>query len=268
MFKIEKEQVARIQLDPAQVARHKGTEEFERLCASIKQHGILQPPGVTPDSKACFGTGRILAAGAAEFKEIAVARLDKAMTEGQFKLFQWVENNDRLALSPFLQWQHILAIQKEFPDLSQKELAEKMNLSEGMISRLLSPSKLDPPWHEALKEGKVTLKQTQQAASMAPEARLGLLAMLLYGGVMDEEPGSRPKNGRGGKPEISHIKCPVPGTNASIAISGEGMSLESAVKALDAAHKLAKAALGEGHDAKAWVAVMKSKAVAEKTKRG
>src|SRR5262249_12444524 len=65
--------------DPKQAGRHKGTETFRRLVESIRQFGVLQPPGVLPDRRVAWGNGRVLAGPEAGLTEIPVVLLDRPM---------------------------------------------------------------------------------------------------------------------------------------------------------------------------------------------
>ena len=74
-------------------------EEDRQLTESIRQHGILQPPGILPDGTLLWGQRRIRCGLAAGLKESTFMVLDKPMTETEVRILSLTENIQRLQLS-------------------------------------------------------------------------------------------------------------------------------------------------------------------------
>src|SRR5260221_12184659 len=69
------------------------------LTDSIRQHGILQPPGVRKDGAnflIVWGHRRVRCAVAAGAKSLPLIVLDRPMTESEHPILHWTENAARL----------------------------------------------------------------------------------------------------------------------------------------------------------------------------
>lgn len=247
-------------LDPSQAKRHSGTEAHRRLIDSIRQHGILQAPGLRPDGSLVWGTGRVLAAIEAGLKEIQVVVLDTPMTEAQCRVLNLTENFIRAELKPIEQVDGVDELVRLNPELSNKEIADLLALDPSMVTRLRAVANC-PIARTALAEGKLTGIADAYAVAKTPEEqKAALLALKLSGATRDqlEIAGRKARTTTPTAVRLSRIPVRLPG-GVSVVISGNELSLDDAIDHLSDALKSARKARAEGLTAKSWTAAMKDK---------
>jgi len=115
-------------LDQSQIDRHKGTDSHQRLIENIKQYGILQPPGIRPNNKVIWGTGRVLASILLGLKQIPAVMVDKPMTESEYLALRLSENLIRLDLTPREEVEGIKQFQILNSTMSNKEISDRLSI--------------------------------------------------------------------------------------------------------------------------------------------
>lgn len=244
-------------------------EEADRyLTESIREHGVLQPPGALQDGTLIFGHRRVRCAIAAGLREILFFILTKPMTETEIKILQLTENIHRADLTGAEKWKAAVGLLTLNPEWSQKNLAHHLKLNEGMITKLLSPSKCVLPVQEAFLAGKLTVSDCYQISKNSEIEQIEALAMKLNGEITSREglaAHRQKRNGHAEKPEekVSRIKLALPG-GALVTVAaegeGEGMTLSAIIDHLKAVLSACFAAQKDGTSARALQLALKDKA--------
>jgi ParB family transcriptional regulator, chromosome partitioning protein len=130
-------EIAQIELDPDQPRKDLG--DLEGLKASIKQHGILQPPVVTPNGVDKY---RILAGerrftAARDLGQTTISVIVRSVEEQQRRFLQLVENMQREDLDPFEQADTFRTLMDEH-SVSEEELGARLGKSQDHVSRALT----------------------------------------------------------------------------------------------------------------------------------
>ena len=248
-------------LDEHELARHDDPEKIRLDGQDMLAKGQLQAVGATEDGRMIFGHGRWLAAKAAGKKTLEVKIFPATLSETQFKLIRAAENLHRKELTFHRKWQLAVELMTANPTWSQKTLAEQLQLSEGMIVKLLSPSKCSSQWQDALKAGRVTISDCYSASMLTPGDQDALLALKLSGVNRDtlERQSKRMRNGNVSAVRASRIKCQLV-SGVDIVVSGSEMTLDDMIDALAEAGKEARKARDQGLDAKTFQSVMRDRA--------
>jgi ParB family transcriptional regulator, chromosome partitioning protein len=236
-------------------------EKDRQLTESIRQHGILQPPGMLPDGTGLFGHRRVRCGIAAGLTETLFYILDKPMTESEVRIVQATENLQRQDLTDaeiHLACKEIVALS---PNMLKKDVAKQLGYDASWLCRALSPDSLIPAAREAFLGGAFGLGiayEISKASSEQDQHRL--LAARLAGATRDEivREGRKPRTGTGQAVRVAHIRCPL-ASGATVQISGEGISLDDAIEAMSEALKAMRKAREDGLDSKTAQAVWRDK---------
>lgn len=126
-------------LNPTQVKRHEGTDAYRRLRNSIAEFGILQPIGVRPGEGGTwivsYGNGRGMVAKELRLTDVPVMVLDREMTETEYHLLLWVENEHRQNYSLLDQIDYLEQLAALQPDWNNKRLADALQFEASTVSR-------------------------------------------------------------------------------------------------------------------------------------
>ena len=246
--------------DERELARHDDTEKIRLRGNDMLANGQLQAVGATEDGRMIFGHGRWLSAKAIGIKTLEVKLFAASLSQTEFKLIRAAENLHRKELTFHQKWRIAAELMIENPTWNQKSLAEHLHLSEGMIVKLLSPSKLSGEWQEALKVGKVGISDCYAASKLAAADQDALLAMKLSGVSRDALERQVRKTRSGNTPVVraSKIKCPL-ASGINITVSGNEMTLDEMIDALVEASKEARKARDLGLHAKTFEASMRDR---------
>jgi len=238
--------------------------ELRQLGESLKVLGQLQPVGAKPDGTLLWGERRFRAAQMAGLKELQVIITDRQLSDTDIRLIQLTENIHRADLTAHEKWLACTEILCGNPGWTQRDLASHLNLSESMVVRLLSPSRTSPEWQSALKEGTVGISDCYAASKLPKEEQPALLAMKLSGASRDaiEQAGRKSRNGKVALVKVSRVKCPLP-SGATIVVSGEAISLDDMIEAMQELLKKAKRASEQGWDCKTFERACKDEAKAK-----
>ena len=245
------EEQVRKDCDPARLAE---------LTASVKTHGILQPLLVTAACRLLAGHRRLLAAKAAGLETVPVIVTDRVLSDSEIRLVQLAENMQRSDLTGHEKWLACSELMALNPQWTLKNLSDCLHIDASMVTRLLSPSKCVPAWREALRLGKVSISDCYAASKLPESEQAGLLELKLSGASRDSlEDAGRKKRATAPAVRVSRVKCLLP-SGVQIVVSGEGVSLDESIDALNEAIKEMKRARELGYTAKTFSAAMKDKA--------
>jgi ParB family chromosome partitioning protein len=247
--------------DPTQPRKTRQPEKQRQLNESVATHGILQPLGVRNDRiTVVWGEGRLIAALAANLKEVPAVVLDKSMAEWQYQNLQLVENVVRSDLSQFELWQGCVRL-KEANSWGLKDLAKALSYDGSSMTRIMSPSNCIPPVVEAFREGKIVFGHTYAISKAeSPAEQMELLNLALSGASREavEKAGRKSRNGIATAAKLSRVKIAMP-KGATVVVNGNELSMTGVVELLAETLKEARKAADQ-FDVKTWVSMMKDKA--------
>lgn len=224
-------------------------EEDQRLVENIKQYGILQAMGVRPVEggryKVVWGNRRLRCAIAAGLTEVPAVILDKDMTEEEYLALEVIENVLRADLCGYDLWQGCVRLMAG--NKLQKDVARILCVSDKTISIYLSPSKTTPEFQDALKAGKVTLKDCVKASQLPDaESQNALLQRLTGSGKAEvkEEPGpAQPAD----MVKTSRFTIPLP-NGGQITVKAADMNIFALIDYMTGIVEAARKAVKDSHD--------------------
>jgi ParB family transcriptional regulator, chromosome partitioning protein len=198
----------RIEPDPNQPRTEFDAESLERLAASLKQRGQLQPIRVRWDEansrySVVVGERRWRAAKMAGLESLACVVVPGDATPEEILEDQLVENCLREDLRPVEQARAYQSLQQRL-GLTQRELADRLNVSQGQVMQALKLLELPEPIRASIDRGEIAptvgyelskVEDPGEQAALAGEAAAGRLRR-------DEikERTRRPRESRGGRP--------------------------------------------------------------------
>jgi len=241
--------------DLEQLARH-SPEKIEGLAASMAAEGLHQPIGIV-GKRIIFGHGRWLSAKRLGWMEIEAREYSPELSETEWRIIRATENLQRTDLSGFDRWrlcEELLALN---PSWLAKDLAKHLKLDPSTITHLLSPSKLNDAWKEALKAGVVTIADCTAAARVDDKEQHEMLAAKREGASAADlfRRARRPKAVQ--TVRASRVNIPLAG--ATVNVTGTEIGMVEVVDALSEALKEARRA-AEQYDVKTFQSMMRDKA--------
>jgi ParB-like chromosome segregation protein Spo0J len=240
-----------IRKNPNDTRQGRDAEAFRLLVESVRQQGILQPPGILPDNTNVWGWGRVLAAIEVGLKEIPVTVLPSTVAGGQPAVLTAIENLVRSDLKSGEVLLTLENVQLLNPTWSQKALATNIGMQEATVCRHLAVGK-NPLLREPLLAGKLNMAVAYKIATAAPEAQAELLQQALSGPVTRESitKAARVRNSPDlGTEKLGRVVCPL-STGTRIVVTGAALSLDSFIDALQTALEAARKSSKEKLDIK------------------
>jgi ParB family chromosome partitioning protein len=152
--------IERISPNPYQPRAEIRNEELQELCASIKEHGILQPLIVTIDENGegsyilIAGERRLRAASLAGLESVPVLVRENMTNQQQLEL-ALIENLQREDLSAIEAAEAYQQLAEEF-GLSHEEIALRVGKSRTAVTNTIRLLKLPPDVINAIAEGKIS----------------------------------------------------------------------------------------------------------------
>ena len=235
--------------------------ELRLLGEDMKRRGILVPLLVRRNGDVYVvidGHRRREAALMAGIEKLPCIVFEKDVTEAEIREAQLVTQLHSQALTPYEVFCGAKNWLNLHPGSTAKHLAQAIKRSEAFLSMILSLDKCLPEVKEAAAEGKIGLKDWH-AISQADD-QLALLAAKLKGASSDQLKRLRKSGGEQETVKVTRIKCEVPGKKATITISGQNISLSSAIDIVAEWLREAKRAAEQGLSAKSFERVCKDKA--------
>ena len=176
----------RIVADPNQPRGEFDADALERLASSLKQRGLLQPIRVRWDEAnqqyvIVIGERRWRAAKLAGMESMACIVVPGTATPEEILEDQLVENCLREDLKPVEQARAYQSLMHRL-GLSQRALAEKLDVSQGQIMQSLKLLELPEPIRESIDEGKIAPSIGYEIAKVAdPEQQMELAEQVARG---------------------------------------------------------------------------------------
>jgi ParB-like chromosome segregation protein Spo0J len=247
-----------------EMARHNDAEKIRLFGLDLLANGLLHPLSAREDGLIICGHGRYLAALSAGIKELLTNVFPLSLPETKFKLIRAAENLHRTDLTGYQKFLIASELLATNPTWGQKGLVEHMHLSEGTISKILSPSKCTPAWQEALKSGKVAIVDCSEASRLPLEQQDGLLALRLGpSGKSAFDQAAKKLRAPKAATTVQQTKVSIAvAVGTRIVISGAAMDLEGVITTLAAALSSAKAAQKDRLDVRTFEKVAKDRAAA------
>lgn len=173
-------EVDRIKPNPYQPRISFNEEELERLAASVKEFGILQPiivskliteteNGTRVEYQLVAGERRLMAAKRARLERIPAIVRKGGTSKTKLEL-ALIENIQRSNLNPIEAARAYAKLQEEF-GLTQKEIAERVGKSRESIANAMRLLTLSEDIQRALAEGKLSESHARHLLSLPFERR-------------------------------------------------------------------------------------------------
>lgn len=146
-----------VRRNPRQPRTHFDPQQMEELAASIREHGILQPLVVSPESDGTYtliaGERRLEAARLAGLRTVPV--IVRQTGDRQRLELALIENLQRSDLNPLEQAEAYRQLHGEF-GLSHEEIAQRVGKSRVAVTNTLRLLALAEPVKQALLEGTIS----------------------------------------------------------------------------------------------------------------
>ncbi|WP_456325510.1 ParB/RepB/Spo0J family partition protein [Desulfonauticus submarinus] len=152
--------------NPKQPRQNFNSESLQELAKSIKSEGVLQPILVRP-----VGDRYEIVAGERRFRASQLVGLEKIpaivknLEDKEALLLALIENIHREDLNPIEQARALSKLKEEF-QLSQEELAQKVNLSRSQVANLLRLLSLPEHIQKLIEAGKLSAGHGRTLASL------------------------------------------------------------------------------------------------------
>ncbi|HOJ00615.1 MAG TPA: ParB/RepB/Spo0J family partition protein [Anaerolineaceae bacterium] len=214
--------IERISPNPYQPRAEIHDEELQELCASIKEHGILQPLIVTNDENSTgdfiliAGERRLRAARLAGLDSVPVLVREKMTNQQQLEL-ALIENLQREDLSAIEAAEAYLQLADEF-GLSHEEIALRVGKSRAAVTNTVRLLKLPQDVIKAISDGKISEGHGRALLGLEnPAAQSAAMKSIVSNGLnvrqteelvrkLVEHKSSLPPQKKDNPPEIQHIE--------------------------------------------------------------
>lgn len=166
---------AKVQLDPDNFRK---IYELDSLLPSIRQYGILQPPGLWADTERdCFftiwGNRRVLCAQKLGLKTIWARVFPGPLEGGQADIYQLIENLQRADLKPSEEAAGYRCLM-ERQGLNASELAKLLSVSNGTVTKKLALLRLVPALLARVDSRDLPETSGYELAALSPETQAAL----------------------------------------------------------------------------------------------
>lgn len=239
----------RLMPDPAQPRKTFLTDEIERLAASIKARGLLQPLRVTPFDEAggmyliVTGESRWRAARLAGLAQVPCLLVEGQINEADLLADRIVENECRRNLLP-IEFARSLARLKSLKKCSGQELAAELGITAASISRAESLLTLPETIQGMVDDGRVPESAGYEIARLGDEAAQLELAHAVAGKRMTRDQVAatvRQKVGaRIARPRASRLACQLDGGVCVTVSAAQALTWDDFNAAIEQIRKTAK----------------------------
>ncbi len=188
--------VDRIEPDPHQPRTEFDADSLERLAASLKARGQLQPIRVRWEEASglyviVLGERRWRAAKLAGLESVACVVVSGTMSPEEILEDQLIENCLRQDLRPIEQARAYQSLMQRL-DLSQRALADKLNISQGQVMQSLRLLELPEPVRQSIDAGELAPTVGYQIAQIPdPQQQRAVAAEVMASGLTHAEPVDR-----------------------------------------------------------------------------
>jgi ParB family chromosome partitioning protein len=234
--------------DPSQPRKSFLKEEIERLAVSVAARGILQPLRVKRDAeRQCYqiiiGECRWRAARLAGLKTVPCIEADGDISETEILIDQIVENSVRHSLRPLEQARSIAKL-KALMGTNSQTLAKELGLSNSGITRAEALLTLPHDVQAMVDEGRVPESAAYEISRLPGEQAQRELALAVAGGRLNRDRVQETVRGAIGKrnvtPKASRLSCRLDGGIAFTLSSGQPLTWDDVLPAMDRIRKEAK----------------------------
>lgn len=252
--------------DPSQPRKTFVQEELSRLAVSIRARGILQPLRVQfdKDRKAWLlvtGESRWRAARLAGLTHVPCLPVMGELSEEDRLSDQIVENSVRASLLP-LELARALAKLKALKKCTSQELSAELGISGAAITKAEALLSLDPAIQTLVDDGKVTPAAAYEISRLPDEASQRELAQSVAAGRMNRDQVAEAVRSRIGRrnvaPKAGRLSCKLDGGISVTVSSGEPLSWETLLTALDHLRKQAKKLCDDGKEVSALARLLRA----------
>jgi ParB-like chromosome segregation protein Spo0J len=242
-----------------------GTEAELRQLGESLRHRQLAPVGAweQPDhGLMIFGHRRLAAAKIVCLPDLEVKIFTGPLDEGDFRGIRLTENFLRSEMSLWEKVVEVEGFRKHYPKLMAKELAERLRIDAGYLTKLLAAAKCGPAWLDALKAGRVGISDCYHASRVSESERAEMLRMKFEDGATRDqlERSVRKARPKGADPvSSSTVTIPLP-SGVKVTLKGRRMNLAEVLECLNECVDAAKKGIKEKLGVKAWQLVLRDKA--------
>ena len=230
-------------------------EELARMAASVAARGILQPIRVRRNGRGCWeivtGECRWRAAKQAGLKLVPCLPLEGELEEVDLLADQVIENSVRNALRP-LELARSLAKLKALKACNSQTLAVELGLSASAITRAESLLSLPPDVQEMVDDGRVPESAAYELSRLPSAEPQRALALLVAAKKLNRDQVQEAVRGAIGKrnvtPKASRLSCRLDGGIAFTLSSGQPLTWDDVLPAMDRTRKEAKKLYENGKD--------------------
>ena len=203
----------RLAADPNQPRKEFDSEELDRLAASLKSRGQLQPVRVRYDAESnrwviVTGERRYRAARLAGLPTLICVEAKGTLTGDEVLEDQLVENCLRENLKPIEQARAFKAL-LEKRGCSYRQLADALNISHQAVVRALALLELPADIQEKVDAGSVPASAAAEVARLDDETEQRALIARVESGVMTRDEVTRAVKTRSAKPAARKKSRPV-----------------------------------------------------------
>lgn len=240
--------------DQPQLARH-DHESVRLLSLDLATNGLMNAVSLLEDMRLIAGHGRYLAARMACWKKLRANIYPASLTPTQFMILRGSENLQRTDWTSYEKYEFCSQLLALNPDWQLKDLAEHIHIQPSVVTKTMSPAKCIAQWVEALKAGKVGLRDTYAASQLPHDQQAALLAKRLGGAttVTIEQQVKKIRTPSQSTVKLSRISIPFGGTR--IIVTGLEMDLSSLGEQLQQAQEMVRRAVKENLNLKVAQAV-------------
>ena len=203
---VQQAPVESIKRNPRQPRLKFNEDELSELAASIREHGVIQPLIVTPNSDGTFiliaGERRLQASIRAGLRSVPV--IPRQANNQEFLELALIENVQRADLNPMEEAEAYRHLADDF-GLSHEMIAKRVGKSRVAVTNTIRLMNLSDPVKQALVDGKITegharallMLSTQKAQSSALQTIINLsLSVRQAEELMRKLTGQRPVKAR------------------------------------------------------------------------
>jgi ParB family transcriptional regulator, chromosome partitioning protein len=245
--------------DPNQPRKDFDRDALKALGLSMQEHGQFQPVGVRPDGTLIWGERRYRSALAVGLKTLQAIITDREMSEAEIRIIQLTENSHRADLLA-AEKAHALAEIQKLNNWSNKEVSQHVQMEQSLVVRYVSLFNCIPSVQEAAKADKIGVSAWYNISLVPAEEQQALLDMYLSGVPRDQIASisrqKRTASNGAEKEKVTRVRVDMP-TGIQLVISGDSITFDQVIEALQSAAKSAKSARENNIDTKGWAAMLK-----------
>ncbi|HEY1066810.1 MAG TPA: ParB/RepB/Spo0J family partition protein [Pirellulales bacterium] len=270
----ERKHLKQLSLDqlitPPQARERFDEEGLESLAATLRDMGQIQPilvRKVGDKYEVTEGGRRVLAAAKAGLTSLAALVSDEPLDEVQLTQMQVVANGQREDLNP-LEKAKAIRRMMDVRKWSASEVAARIGVSNGTVTKLLKALTLPPELQARLASGDLTLGAAYELARINdPQRRAELAAGATEGALTRDRLTAAGKKERKAAPTVEEprtARATAPLTDGrSITVSGQDLTLESFIEAMEELLGKARRARTQGVELATFVKMLRDQARAQ-----